>query len=457
MAVLLDLSPELITVIVEYLAPSSQSLDNLCLVGNHNLLTLVRPHTWREINITLGDDEETSQALASRVHAFCADSAKAAAVRSLNITLVGPFDFHTDTPATWALYENLPGLVNVTHASVCCINSFDVLSTQPVFIKAVVQRLPALLSLSVDGCMDGFDEGFEDMAEHPVPPLKHLATRFCNHEGVGNVWGYCSNLQVVEMAGGLTDRFWEQNARLSSQEYIGAILNDRKSIEAGVYTILDSPRECDRPAVIESTTTLKLISDEPFDNSEAWFLMDYFGEREAPPASLKEFVLDLSISVGLFRPILFGVRSPVIERIGVIASVEENRWIPSEFDELLIEISQEDEGTFFAGFQSLTELLLPGHCTSPETLNLFPSLLAHAPVLQHLYFGATNSNADLPAAAMKYAEVIPTLRSVSWRNKSNFHVVRNDGVRLRETPYIAPIWQGWNGIGKWWEVEHAAK
>jgi hypothetical protein len=97
MAVLLDLSPEVISLILDHIQSDSTSLDNLCLAANHNLLELVRPYTWREVNTTLGDgrydNEETNRASATRLHSFCTDSIKAAAVRSLNITIFGFFPF----------------------------------------------------------------------------------------------------------------------------------------------------------------------------------------------------------------------------------------------------------------------------------------------------------------------------------------------------------------------------
>ncbi|KAF7370283.1 hypothetical protein MSAN_00659600 [Mycena sanguinolenta] len=471
MAVLLDLSPELITAILEYLAPVSESLDNICLVGNHNLLTLARPYTWREINITFRNDrrqdrknQEASQALADRLHGFCCDSTKVAAVRSLNITLVGVFD--NRAPAVLELFENYQRFVNVTHASVCCIRSNGGLWAQPRFITSLVEGLPSLLSLSVDGCLDSFHRGPEIMADHPIPPLRHLAVRFCNTEGVGGIWSYCSNLQVVEMAGGRADRFLQRNTSYTSEE-IQNWLDDPSNCRTGAYDILYKPKETpERSAVFDTATTVKLVSDSEFSNycdSEAWFLLDYFEEREnqnfGPSPSLKEFVLDFFISVKIFRGILYGIRSPVIERVA-FTGFDEKHWIPAEFDEFIAEISK-DGGLFFSSFQSLTELLLPCDGILPETLNLFPSLLAHAPTLRYLYFGSGGSDrGDLIPPARKYAGAISTLQSVSWRNKSTFHIIRDSGVlgppRLRETPYAAPSWQQWNGIGKWWEIQRAA-
>ncbi|KAJ6456102.1 hypothetical protein C8R45DRAFT_1082232 [Mycena sanguinolenta] len=459
MTVLLDLSSELMTAIMEYLAPFSQSLKK-SLSGYHSLLALARPYTvWREINITFrseSKDREASQALAARLHAFCCDSVKVAA-----------------------------HLMNVTHASVCCIRSKGGFWTQPRFILSLVEDLPSLLSLTVDGCLDSFHRGPEIMAEHPIPPLKHLAVRFCNTDGIGGVWSFCSNLQVVEMAGGRADRFLQHNTGYTLEK-IQNWLDDPTNCHTGAYNILHLSRETpERPAVFDTATTIKLTSDAEFTNycsSEAWILMDYFevflsllcsthihnGQQEreqqhiGPSPSLKEFVLHFSINVRIFRGIFFGIRSLVVERVA-FTEFDEKHWIPAEFDEFLVEISQ-DGGLFFSSFESLTELLLPCDGISPETLwiqNLFPPLLKHAPMLRHLYFGSIGSgHGDLVPHATKYASAISTLRSVSWRNKSTFYIIRDGSdlgpSRLRETPYAAPSWQQWNGIGKWWEFQHTA-
>jgi hypothetical protein len=93
---------------------------------------------------------------------------------------------------------------------------------------------------------------------------------------------------------------------------------------------------------------------------------------EGPSPSLKELVLDLSISVKAFRSILSGVRSPIIERIGVTTTLVEERssvWVSAEWDECLVELSKDGNGgLFFAGFESLTQLLLPCDGVSPKTL-----------------------------------------------------------------------------------------
>ncbi|KAJ7097595.1 hypothetical protein C8R44DRAFT_367887 [Mycena epipterygia] len=194
MPLLLDLPPEVISVIVEYIAPCSQTLDNLCLAGNHNLLALVRPFTWREINTTLDDagtddKRKSSHRLAARFEVFFGDPDKASIVRSLNVTLVGLFD--NTTPAILSLVKNVDKLIHVTHASISCVDS-EVWAPSPnLFVKWVVLGLPSLLSLKVDLCPESGDpdDDFWDMAEHPVPSLRHVATRFCD-TGLSTLWMY---------------------------------------------------------------------------------------------------------------------------------------------------------------------------------------------------------------------------------------------------------------------------
>ncbi|KAK7052114.1 hypothetical protein R3P38DRAFT_2858637 [Favolaschia claudopus] len=455
MAVLLDLSPELVTAVLDHLAPFSQTLDNLCLAGNRNLLALARPYTWREVDLTLSDNRKTSAALAERLLSFCADSAKVSAVRSLNLAFVGRFDYHT--PAIKTLAENLPRLVNVTHATVNCVNSYNAFGwALPRYIQSIVEELPSLLSLAVDGCLDGFHDGAQDMGENPIPPLRHLRARFCQpeiYEGVSTVWSYCSNLEVVELAGGLAEKFLKQHSLLTDTEIK---VKTMLVYSCGMNSILYDRTK--RPAIFETAKTIKLISDvnsstmSPASDSDSWELTVFEANPNEPSESLTEFVLDLSICVESFGVILSGIRSPILERIGVIAA-DDGSWIPSEFDQFLTRLT-DNGGLFFAGFESLEELILPCDGVSPETLRLLPPLLAHAPALQHLYFAATDCG-DLAAAAKTYAEAISTLASVSWRNRCCFCVSRQAGVspvRLTERPYEAPRWQGWNGIGKWWEI-----
>ncbi|KAK7023147.1 hypothetical protein R3P38DRAFT_3195099 [Favolaschia claudopus] len=452
MAVLLDLSPELVIAVLDHLAPFSQTLDNLCLAGNRNLLALVRPYTWREVDITLSDNRKTSAALAERLSAFCSDSAKITAVRSLNITVMGSFDYYE--PASSTLWENLPHLVNVTHTTVNCVNSYNRFASRdlPRYIQAIVEELPSLMSLVVDGCLDQCHDGGHNMRKTPIPSLRHLRARFCQlhpmGEGVSVVWSYCSNLEVVELAGGLVEKFFKQHSLLTDAQIKAQLQGTSESL-CGMYDILNPPHNArERPAVFHTAKTLKLISDA---NSSGNDLVRLFAEDlEEPSESLTEVFLDLAICAESFGVILWGFRSPIIERMGVIAA-DDGCWISGEFDQLLARIK--NGALFFAGFESLEELVLPCDGISPET----PATSASPgprPCTSASSFAATDCG-DLAAAAKTYAEAISTLASVSWRNRCCFCVSRAvsaSSVQLGEGLYEAPSWQGWNGIGKWWEI-----
>ncbi|KAJ7097596.1 hypothetical protein C8R44DRAFT_988974, partial [Mycena epipterygia] len=164
---LLDLSPRVITSILDHLAPYSQSLDALYLAGNRNLLALTRPYTWIEVNMVLGAEKTSSSETAGRLSAFLADLLKAGATRSLNITLVAPY-----------ILRFLPLSQNVF--------SWE---TPGRLVRHAVEVLPSLIGIAVlDGCntyLDGELEHMEDVREESEPPLPapkplHIATRFCH-------------------------------------------------------------------------------------------------------------------------------------------------------------------------------------------------------------------------------------------------------------------------------------
>ncbi|KAJ6618205.1 hypothetical protein B0H10DRAFT_1947811 [Mycena sp. CBHHK59/15] len=405
---LLDLSPELISSIVDHMAPDSLTLDNLCLVGNHNLLALVRPYTWREINTTLDDamsaaTKESSLRLAARFKEFVENPTRAAAVRSINITLLGLFDM--STPAIHALmFDVFPQLSNVTHASIDCVNSTNHWGSGPGhgrLVKLVVQMLPSLLSLSVDSFNDGYGNEYLDMLDHPVPKLVHVVTRFCNPDGLTTLLKSCHNLRVIEMEGGLAVKFWQNRAIDPSEKFYGY-----RGHETGIGFVFNGELPEAHTPIFPTVDRINLTSDALYDDSDSWTLQWCFEEDHRPSASLKEFVVNMAIDVGQYRQIVLGARSRVIERLAV---------------------------------------------TGP-----LASLLAHAPVLQHLYFDRPAISQDLCTAAQNYAESIVTLRSISWWDSLSFRIARNDSnprvPNLIEIPYVAPAWQRWNGIGKWWQV-----
>ncbi|KAJ6486618.1 hypothetical protein C8R45DRAFT_930256 [Mycena sanguinolenta] len=557
MSSLLDLSPELVAAIVDHLAPNTDDLRSLCLTGNHNLLALVRPYTWRQLTLTLDADLAKSQSLSGKLRAFLADPFKARSVRSLCITLIGSYDI--TAPASRALLDALPLLTHTTHASLDCTNAPPAASgpTHALLIKRVVQTLPALLSLRVTCATDPWGETLA--ADMPASaPLRHIATRFCNPAGVAQLWTYCPNLNVIEMEGGPAEAFYREHTVDASAPYQG-----HTSYSTGVDFLFtppapQTPDDADeeappRPALLDTATSISLRSDAQYDDSDACALMHYFTVGSPSPSpTLRQWSSSLTLSVDHFAAILRGVRSPTIQRVSITlpgstlsddfasepesaeddealspassssdasdahffpfsplyspftssaffasptseywhdashfsddSENEDEHWRPSEFDSYLLKLSRKDEGRFFAGFESLTDLVLPCDGVSARALTLLPTLLAHAPALQHLWFatpsasslaslstsasstsstpsspatsatlaalglpprqenrhgttgaerrsgkpGPRNRSAALATPALAYAAAIPTLRSVSWRGVGTFRVVRDE-------------------------------
>ncbi|KAF7336020.1 hypothetical protein MSAN_02315700 [Mycena sanguinolenta] len=442
---LLDLSPELVAAIVDHLAPHTDDLHALCLTGNHNLLAVTRP----------------------KLRVFVADPFKSRCVRSLNITLIGTYDI--TAPASRALLDALPLLTHATHAAIDCTNAPPLPSapTHALLINRVVQSLPALLSLRVTCATDAWGETLvADMASSVCPPrLRHIGTRFCNPAGVNQLWSYCPNLKVIEMEGGPAEAFYREHAVDASAVYQG-----HTTYSTGVDFLFtpgpaaptpqtpDGDEPAPRPALLDTATSISLLSDAPYDDSDACALMHYFSQGHPTPSpTLRHWFSTLALTVDQFAAILRGVRSPTIQRVSItlpsssssawpsedadfasaspdLADVDdddahfspfgplyspftssafdapslspftsaffgtypssaaslgwndddendnnEEHWRPSDFTTYLSKLTRKEEGRFFAGFESLTDLALPCDGVSSKTLSLLPPLLVHAP------------------------------------------------------------------------------
>ncbi|KAJ7174590.1 hypothetical protein C8R46DRAFT_1081344, partial [Mycena filopes] len=192
----------------------------------------------------------------------------------------------------------------------------------------------------------------------PVPKLVHLRTRFCHPDSLNYIWSYCSNLRVVEMEGGSAEDFWRANAKDvdADTEYPG-----HYDLETGIHSFLfDTNTVPEEPPLFSTVSTIKVISDAPDAHSDAWHFVSHFrgsDPEDYPPTALKEWFLDLSLTVVAFRVILSHLRTPVIERLGFRGAIEAD-WLPADFEAYLVSLAP-DDSTFFAGFESLTELLLP--------------------------------------------------------------------------------------------------
>ncbi|KAJ7176815.1 hypothetical protein C8R46DRAFT_1213390 [Mycena filopes] len=446
----LDFPPELILAVVNDLATDSAALRALCLAGNHILLALVRPVTWKELKLVLGDDSVSSPALAARLQAFFADPAKAGAVRYLDITLKGRYI--SMIPAVKAVLNGMEKLINATHVKISCVRSQNLPGwpTSGRLVRHAVECIPSLLSLTVDGCEANREEEFFDMeevreeADPPTPPpkLMHVAARFCNPR-LGALWRNCPNIRIFETEGGHPEDFWR--AQIAGEDE--PVYHGTAEDWTGIVYLLDED-------MIHNVETINVKSHATAEET-SYELRDlangFTGNDEPPPARLKVFSTHMPLSVEHYAKIIRGIQRPVIERFAVIFS-EQDVWTASKFDQLLRDLENADEGpAFFAGFTSLQEYWVP--CDGVSDLLL--DLLAHAPQLKHLFFNPADNPTTLPDAARKYGKSITTLVSISWHNQATFTVKRSAlelDVEVVQGEYVLPKWTEQRGIGEWWEM-----
>ncbi|KAJ6551175.1 hypothetical protein B0H19DRAFT_1072934 [Mycena capillaripes] len=374
-------------------------------------------------------------------------------------------------PALRVLLEKLAEFVNVTHFSLCCISSRNVLGfgTPGNLIRRVVNRFPSLVRIEVIGCnariakelVDMKGEREDEKPPLPDPKLTHVVTRFC-HPTLAEIWDQCPNVRVVEMEGGDGEAFWRREV---AADAIQPTTENSSEEEVAIAESLSKFRGYN-----ESRTGISCFSDEVMDVLETVkirvgtiagnevssdiYSLAYFFDRSTCD-NLKELVIQAGFNVIKYRTILNGLRGSIVERLALVLEFNEP-WVPREFDELLLDLKNDDQtnapSRFFTEFQSLAEFCVPCGSLSVLSTDLLAELLSHAPALRHLFFDTADDSDTLSAPAQRYAELISTLESVSWKNQATFKVERQNGVEVVRKTYAAPSWQEWKGIGKWWEI-----
>ncbi|KAK0446220.1 hypothetical protein EV421DRAFT_260704 [Armillaria borealis] len=213
MVELLDLPQETLSLIASELHDNA-SLLSVSLAGSHILSAIIHPLLWRHVyiacNVSLGPEDDLQ---AARITALCADRRRVSAARALNIKLRGHFDYSLGIFK--ALAAGLPNFTNVTHASIDCCESHEVISCgQPgYFVRRVLTSIPSLVSLTVKGCYaddadfgnfdDNEDTSGDDEESFPViaPQLRHLRLKYCGCR-MARVWYNIPGLEVLEMEAG---------------------------------------------------------------------------------------------------------------------------------------------------------------------------------------------------------------------------------------------------------------
>ncbi|KAL0959845.1 hypothetical protein HGRIS_011521 [Hohenbuehelia grisea] len=109
------LPKELQSFVLDHLAGDREALWNLCLAGNRDLFTAALPRTWQDVSFTVRFSQLPN--FQKRFSQFTSNTDRAQAVRRLQLTLAGEFDKDAFTDA---VADELPKLVNATHACVVC-------------------------------------------------------------------------------------------------------------------------------------------------------------------------------------------------------------------------------------------------------------------------------------------------------------------------------------------------
>lgn len=218
MSSLLDLAPELIHLILLSLLDDNDALVNVCLAGNHGLLSVARPLCWKEFRLE-GNVETDEQYLIERLKDLISDPDRTRAVRLLKINLSGYHD--NVAPFFVELRQSVKKLVNVTHLHIDAFGMMQGFCYGPdIFVGNTVQGLPNVVSLVVEGCTSTGNFDKFPWLETVSTSLQHVSTRFCDGD-LSALWLNCPSLNSLEMEGGDARQFWESHRSRRGDDYYG--------------------------------------------------------------------------------------------------------------------------------------------------------------------------------------------------------------------------------------------
>ncbi|KAK0223455.1 hypothetical protein IW262DRAFT_827608 [Armillaria fumosa] len=336
MVKLLDLPQETLSLIATEVHDNA-SLLSASLAGSHILSAIIRPLLWRHVyitcNVSLGPEDDLH---AARITTLCADRRRVSGARALNIKLQGRFDYSLGIFK--ALAEGLPKFTNVTHASIDCCESHEVISCgQPgYFVRRVLMSIPSLVSLTVKGCyaddadFGNFsddedasgdeDESFPDIA----PQLRHLCLKYCGCR-MAKIWYNIPCLEILEMEAG-DGRAWHAKEMKGGGKWGGI---ESRILDVTVPMELEHAQHLTRLMLRSSADTDSVILDENiFGDMDGhiehirtgiWNDLEnsvYFFETNALH-NLTELVLDLKYNPELFARLLAsaGIASCPLRRL----------------------------------------------------------------------------------------------------------------------------------------------
>ncbi|KAF9042152.1 hypothetical protein BJ165DRAFT_1485908 [Panaeolus papilionaceus] len=449
------LSPELLNEVFENLVDHHPSLWSLCLVGNHTILSIAQKLFWREIhwrwNAALLDsrngDTERCKLYQQQLVDYCSSEERVKAARYLDLEVWGGFSGDYSHDFFEILEEELPKFVNVTHL---CISFSGVAVDDPSAqnVGVILHKLPALVSLRLEGCKS---QGKDFEARITLPDLECLQLWHCD----GDYTSFARdapNLRVVEFVGGDGEKYWrnERNGVGKFGGYNGAYSTFschrmRQKAEPELDSDDEDADEDEEPPMAMKTLTRLAVRCDC--TKKCWDAMDIvrYVETAIPHPDLEELIIHTPISEANYRSIIEYLIAPSLEVLYVSICAE---TLPFD-DPRTADTAQ----VSFGEFPSLSELWLP--CKGLDVGIVFEHFtLQENTELVALCFNENDyPNVDYADLALQYAQHLPKLRFVSWKDQKFCRIKREEDGRtnIESQDWVEPPWLKFRGIGPWWD------
>ncbi|KAG7443187.1 uncharacterized protein BT62DRAFT_1078571 [Guyanagaster necrorhizus] len=414
---LVDLPAELLHIIFSNIEGENVTLNNICLVGNHTLLAIARPLTFREINIAFSLPLPESHEFYSKFRSVYSKETRRDSVRFISFRCSG----FPDIKMSEILVKQLPRFAGVTHASVECEynhNDDDGTCLSSILVP-IIFKMPALESFSISAC-DLDDNSFS--FDYSRPFLKHIKfDRF--DSGPLLEFAHVDGVQIIEARG-----HYDDSTLMQTLDGISSLSESQQRL----LTHLDLRWTClaAEPSLGESLEA---------DDVAQWFAI-------LPEGSLPN--LEVLIAMLPLREPYVGC---VLEKLSVgklkklCIGHPEGRLYVTPWADRPIALPLLNE------FTSLEEVLLPygddEHDPIMKTLG--------APRLAHIHFFAGTRVNHTVLVAKRCGKVVKTLRTVSWVKQVTITLERDtkgDIIGTESSVYQEPAWLefgtaagGWRG------------
>ncbi|KIK64339.1 hypothetical protein GYMLUDRAFT_412004 [Collybiopsis luxurians FD-317 M1] len=463
MTLLVDLPEEIISATIHNLSHDKNSLQNVCLAGNHILLAIARPLTWKQVTLHVNFDNWNDQ---RNIWFFTADPKRAASVVSAKFLFSGLYEY--DQPITSVLQKALRNMTGLNHTCLSFFESYSSGSTiededgaedAPLLLEIVLKCLPKLKTIFVEG----YDSGEGLVVPVVLPQLSQLVSRYCS-PSVAEIWTSARHLEVIELFGGDGDRYYhdwchsihmdypkESNLRFTG--YSGNIMGsgyllNEIALKLGYFNCL---------------RRFYIGSEEIGRQScmDADHVVEFFKLNLNPLPGLEELVIRCPLTVEEYEAVIASAANASLRRL----SMDIDSDLP---DEALGPVFA--KSSIWEKFTSLEELSLPIKGLDEEQMDILLPAISSLGSLTHLYFlideGDWGAYPRTHRNAMRLGHGTPQLEMVVWDQFPLFHDTllpaygckllrdNNGTVTLcNEGAIKRPGWQYLSSPFEWWGTE----